>query len=99
MSPIKGVEIPKRNEKTRLIGIPTVMDRFYQQALHQVLQPIFEPDFLLIRVRLVDDLIILTILSAEYFPPLCPSNNHTLGLYSLKYFLKSSITDEKSNVI
>jgi group II intron reverse transcriptase/maturase len=47
VSPILGVEIPKGSnpQKTRLLGIPTVVDRVYQQALHQVLQPIFEVDF------------------------------------------------------
>lgn len=45
VSPILGIEIPKSNGNKRLLGIPTVVDRVFQQALHQVLQPLFEPDF------------------------------------------------------
>ncbi|WP_196890316.1 group II intron reverse transcriptase/maturase [Aureivirga sp. CE67] len=45
VSPILGVEIPKSKDKTRLLGIPTVVDRLFQQAIQQVLQPIFERDF------------------------------------------------------
>ncbi len=39
------VDIPKPQGGVRTLGIPTVVDRLIQQALHQVLQPIFEPTF------------------------------------------------------
>lgn len=45
VAPIRGVEIPKSNGNQRLLGIPAVVDRVFQQALHQMLQPVFEPDF------------------------------------------------------
>ncbi|MEA1677629.1 group II intron reverse transcriptase/maturase [Nitrospirillum sp. BR 11163] len=44
-SPVRGVEIPKPGGGVRLLGIPTVVDRLIQQALHQVLMPVFDPDF------------------------------------------------------
>ncbi len=44
-SAIKGVEIPKPNGTTRLLGVPTATDRVFQQALHQVFEPLFEPGF------------------------------------------------------
>jgi RNA-directed DNA polymerase len=44
--PVLKVEIPKPGSKgMRMLGIPTVVDRLIQQALHQALSPLFEPYF------------------------------------------------------
>jgi len=44
-SVVKRVEIPKPGGGVRMVGIPTVLDRFIQQAVLQVLQPMIDPTF------------------------------------------------------
>ena len=42
---VRRVDIPKPLGGMRTLGVPTLVDRLIQQALHQVLQPLFEPTF------------------------------------------------------
>ena len=44
-SPVKRVEIDKPDGGKRQLGIPTIVDRVIQQAIAQVLTPIFDPTF------------------------------------------------------
>jgi hypothetical protein len=44
-SAVRKVEIPKPQGGVRILGIPCALDRLIQQALHQILQPLFDPWF------------------------------------------------------
>lgn len=43
--PVRQINISKAKKNTHMLGIPTVLDRFIQQAIHQTLSPIWEPVF------------------------------------------------------
>jgi RNA-directed DNA polymerase len=43
--PVRRKDIPKPGGGTRMLGIPTVLDRLLQQAIHQILTPLWEPEF------------------------------------------------------